>query len=265
MQMANGRINRPDSLRGETANNTARISTPASRKLPQIKVFQSFTSVGSLLLWANLVFSFSILDAQTQPQSAFTIARVKYGGGGDWYNDPSCIPNLLRFMRQNTTMHLDQDERQVALTDHELFAYPVIFMTGHGRMQFSPEEAQQLRRYLTGGGFLYADDDYGMDKFFREEMAKVFPDKKWVELPFSHSIYHSHFEFSKGVPKTHEHDGGPPKAIGLFHEGRLIAYYTWNTNISDGWADPEVHGDPPEVREQALRMGTNIVVYALMN
>lgn len=265
MQRANGRINRLGAWRGKTESNTARKSTRALKKLAEKKRFRRFASVGFLLLWANLFFLVSILEAQMQPQSAFTIARIKYRGGGDWYNDPSCIPNLLKFMRQNTTMHLDQDERQVALTDHELFAYPIIFMTGHGRMQFSPEEAQQLRRYLTGGGFLYADDDYGMDKFFREEMAKVFPDKKWVELPFSHPIYHSHFEFTSGVPKTHEHDGGPPKAFGLFHEGRLIAYYTWNTNISDGWADPEVHGDPPEVREQALRMGTNIVVYALMN
>ncbi len=265
MQMANAGISRLDSLRDETAGHTAGKSTPVLKKLPQKRVFQSFTSVGFLLLWVNLFFTASMLDAQTQLQSALTIARVKYRGGGDWYNDPSIIPNLLKFMQQNTTMHVGRDESQVALTDHELFAHPIIFITGHGRIQFSLEEAQQLRRYLTGGGFLYADDDYGMDKFFREEMAKVFPDKKWVELPFSHPIYHSHFEFTYGVPKTHEHDGGPPKAFGLFHEGRLIAYYTWNTNISDGWADPEVHGDPPEVREQALRMGTNIVVYALMN
>ncbi len=207
----------------------------------------------------------SASHAQETPSNAFTLARIKYRGGGDWYNDPSCIPNLLKFMKQNTAMQLGSEERHVEPTDNELFAYPAVFMTGHGRIVFSPEDAQQLRTYLTTGGFLYADDDYGMDKFFREAMKQVFPDKQWVELPFNHPIYHCHFDFPNGVPKTHEHDGGPPKAFGLFHEGRLIVYYTWNTNISDGWADPEVHGDTPEVRTQALQMGTNIVVYALMN
>ncbi|MGH7495222.1 MAG: DUF4159 domain-containing protein [bacterium] len=207
----------------------------------------------------------SAAQAQENPISTFTLARIKYRGGGDWYNDPSIIPNLLKFMKQNTRINLGVDEQHVALLDNELFAYPVVFLTGHGRMVLSPEEAQQLRTYLTTGGFLYADDDYGMDKFFREAMKEVFPDKQWVELPFNHPIYHCHFDFPNGVPKTHEHDGGPPKAFGLFHEGRLIVYYTWNTNISDGWADPEVHGDPPEVRTQALQMGTNIIVYALMN
>ena len=203
--------------------------------------------------------------AQQNPTGALTLARIKYRGGGDWYNDPSIIPNLLSFMKQNTGAALAVNEAQVELSDPALFSYPILFLTGHGRITFSPEEAEHLRRYLTSGGFLYADDDYGMDKFFREEMKKVFPDKQWVEVPFNHPIYHGAFDFPNGVPKTHEHDGGPPKAFGLFHEGRMIAYYTWNTNISDGWADPEVHNDPPEVRAQALQMGTNIVVYALMN
>ena len=201
--------------------------------------------------------------AQPTASSAFTLARVKYHGGGDWYNDPSAIPNLLKFMRQHTTMNLANDEQHVELMEEALFAQAMIFMTGHGRISFSQEEARRLREYLLGGGFLYADDDYGMDKFFREEMKKVFPDKQWVEIPFSHRIYHCHFDFPNGVPKTHEHDGRPPKAFGLFHEGRMIAYYTWETNISDGWADPDVHNDPPPVREQALQMGTNIVVFAL--
>lgn len=201
--------------------------------------------------------------AQPTASSAFTLARVKYHGGGDWYNDPSIIPNLLKFMRQHTTMNLANDEQHVDLMEEALFAQAMIFMTGHGRISFSAEEARRLREYLLGGGFLYADDDYGMDKFFREEMKKVFPDKQWVEIPFNHRIYHCHFDFPNGVPKTHEHDGKPPKGFGLFHEGRMIAYYTWETNISDGWADPDVHNDPPAVREQALQMGTNIVVFAL--
>ena len=203
--------------------------------------------------------------AQEQTNSALTIPRIKYSGGGDWYNDPSIIPNILKFMQTNTTMHLGNAEHHIELTDQELFSFPIIFMTGHGQISFSTEEAQQLRRYLSEGGFLYADDDYGMDTFFRREMKKVFPDNKWVELPFSHSIYNSHFSFSNGVPKIHEHDGGPPKGFGLFHESRLVVYYTWNTNISDGWADPNVHNNPPLIREKAFRMGTNIIVYALTN
>ncbi|MBV6505943.1 MAG: hypothetical protein ILNGONEN_01509 [Syntrophorhabdaceae bacterium] len=201
--------------------------------------------------------------SQTAASSAFTLARIKYRGGGDWYNDPSIIPNLLKFMRQHTTMNLANDEQHVELMEEALFAYPVVFLTGHGKITFSPDEARRLREYLLGGGFLYADDDYGMDKSFREEMKKVFPDKPWVEIPFNHPIYHCHFDFPNGVPKTHEHDGRPPKGFGLFHEGRMIAYYTWETNISDGWADPDIHGDPPEKREEALKMGTNIVVFAL--
>lgn len=202
--------------------------------------------------------------AQAAPeQSALTLARVKYHGGGDWYNDPSIIPNLLAFVRQRTTIRTATDERHVELLGDDLFSYPIIFLTGHGQIHFSTEEARQLRLYLTSGGFLYADDDYGMDKSFREEMRKVFPEKQFVELPFSHPVFHSHFDFANGIPKIHEHDGGPGKTFGIFHEGRLVVLYTWNTNISDGWADPEVHNDPPEIRQQALQMGTNIVVYAL--
>lgn len=198
-------------------------------------------------------------------KSLFTIARLKYQGGGDWYNDPSIIPNLLAFLGQETSIQTAADEKKVEIMDQDFFAYPFVFMTGHGRITFSDEEAQRLRKYLVSGGFLYADDDYGMDKYFRAMMKKVFPDKDLVELPFNHPIYHCHFHFAQGVPKIHEHDGGPPHAYGIFHEGRMVVYYTFNTNISDGWADPDVHKDPEEVRLQALRMGVNIVVYALTN
>ncbi|MDZ7261414.1 MAG: DUF4159 domain-containing protein [candidate division KSB1 bacterium] len=205
------------------------------------------------------------LCQRASSSSTFTIARIKYHGGGDWYNDPSIIPNLLKFMKEHTNIDVAEDEKKVEIMDEQLFSFPVVFMTGHGKIQFSEEEAQRLRKYLTSGGFLYADDDYGMDKFFRQEIKKVFPDKDLVELPFSHPIYHCHFDFPNGVPKTHEHDGGPPHAYGIFHKGRMVVYYTFNTNISDGWADPQVHGDPPEKRLEALKMGTNIMVYALMN
>ena len=193
----------------------------------------------------------------------FTVARLHYRGGGDWYNDPSIIPNLLRFIREHTTLPTAEDEVQVSLDDEELFSYPFLFMTGHGRISFSEQEAKRLREYLENGGFLYADDDYGMDRYFRQEIKKVFPDKELVELPVSHPIYHVVFDFPKGLPKIHEHDGKPAQGFGIFHNGRLVVYYTYQTNISDGWADPEVHGDPEWIREAALKMGTNIVIYAL--
>ncbi|MFQ5768931.1 MAG: DUF4159 domain-containing protein [bacterium] len=197
------------------------------------------------------------------PHSEFVLARLKYHGGGDWYNDPSIIPNLLNFMADNTNIYVGNSEFVVEIMDEDLFSYPVIYMTGHGRISFLKEEAARLRLYLTSGGFLYADDDYGMDKSFRKEIKKVFPEQQLVELPFSHPIYHCHFQFPNGLPKIHEHDGGPPHGYGIFYEGRMVVFYTFNTNISDGWADPNVHGDPPEVRQKAFEMGTNIMVYAL--
>lgn len=215
----------------------------------------------TLLIVASL-YSFALGQTKA-PKSEFVVARLKYHGGGDWYNDPSIIPNLLNFMADNSNIDVGESEEVVEIMDEDLFSYPVIFMTGHGRISFSKEEAVRLRLYLTSGGFLYADDDYGMDKFFRAEIKKVLPDQQLVEIPFSHPIYHCHFEFPKGLPKTHEHDGGPPKGFGIFYEGRMVVFYTFNTNISDGWADPSVHGDPLEVRQKALEMGTNIMVYAL--
>jgi len=207
--------------------------------------------------------SFSAAAQDDAATSGFVVARVKYNGGGDWYNDPSIIPNLLSFMRLNTNVEVGSTQRIVEISDQDLFNYPVIFMTGHGNIFFSDDEAERLRIYLTGGGFLFADDDYGMDKAFRREIKKVFPHKDLIELPFSHPVFNNHFAFPEGAPKIHEHDGGSPKSFGLFHQDRLIVYYTFNTNISDGWADETVHNDPPEVRRKALKMGTNIMVYAL--
>lgn len=195
--------------------------------------------------------------------SRFVVARLKYAGGGDWYNDPSIIPNLQRFLRENTSIDAAEDEARVSLMDDNLFSYPLLFMTGHGRIAFSDKEAERLSAYLLGGGFLLADDDYGMDAYFRREMARVFPDKQMVELPFSHDLFHCHFDFLNGLPKIHEHDGGPPQGYAYFHEGRMVAFYAFNTNISDGWADPEVHGDPQETRDKALQIGANIIIYAL--
>ncbi len=213
-----------------------------------------------------LVFFSSATGARAQDawdRSEFTITRIKYRGGGDWYNDRSIIPNMLRFLSQNTNIRCAEEERYVELNDVALFSYPFLFITGHGNIEFSAEEAEALRIYLSAGGFLYADDDYGMDATFRKQMEKVFPLEKWVELPFDFEIFHNVFKFKNGVPKIHEHDGGPGKTFGLFHLSRLVAIYTYNTNISDGWADSEVHNDPENIREKAFQFGTNIIVYAL--
>lgn len=206
--------------------------------------------------------------SQAQPprvSSAFKIARLKYSGGGDWYNDPSAEVNLLNFTKQHAGLDVDAKYEFVDINSENFFSYPFIFMTGHGNISFSENEVRRLRTYLGNGGFLYADDDYGMDKAFRREMKKVFPGQELAELPFSNPIYHCQFEFPNGPPKTHEHNGKPPQGFGLFHNGRLVVYYTYETNPSDGWADPEVHNDPEPKRQEALRFGTNIVIYALTN
>ena len=199
-------------------------------------------------------------------QSKIQIARIQYSGGGDWYNDPSAIPNLDRFIQHETNIDMGIDEAIVTLTDEKLFSYPLLFITGHGRISLTEKESLQLRQYLEGGGFLYADDDYGMDAHFRNVMHQVFPNREWIELPFSHPIYHQHYAFPNGLPKIHEHDNKPPRGFGLFDDsGRLMVFYTYETNLSDGWADAEVHNDPQEKREAALKMGVNIVIWALLN
>ncbi len=191
------------------------------------------------------------------------IARAKYGGGGDWYNDPSIIPNLCKQIDERTSVRTKQEQVVVSLGDEELFNYPFIFLTGHGNIKFDDREIKNLRTYFTSGGFLYADDDYGMDEAFRREMKRVFPDKNMVELPFDHEIYHILYDFTNGLPKIHKHDEKPPQGFGMFHEGKLILFYTYETNISDGWADPDVHNDSPQKREEAFKMGINIVMYVL--
>lgn len=197
------------------------------------------------------------------PQSAMKLARIKYSGGGDWYNDPSSEINLLRYVRANTHIAVDPVYEFVDLGTDNLFLYPLIFLTGHGTVNLTETEVRNLRSYLENGGFLYIDDDYGMDVSIRKELKRVFPDQELRELPFDHKIYHSHFDFPNGLPKIHEHDSKAPQGLGLFLDGRLCVFYTVETNPSDGWADPEVHNDPPEKREAALKIGTNIIVYAL--
>jgi hypothetical protein len=203
---------------------------------------------------------------ELDPESAFrfTIARVQYDGGGDWYSDPSSLPNLLRFVARETGIEVTATERRVRLTDEDLFAYPYLYLTGHGNISLAPEEIVRLRQHLEAGGFLHADDNYGMDESFRREIARVFPMKSFVEIPASHPLFSCHFEFPQGLPKIHEHDGGRPQALGLFEKDRLILLYTFESDLGDGWEDPHVHGDPDEKRRAALEMGTNIVVWALV-
>ncbi|MYA76423.1 MAG: DUF4159 domain-containing protein [Gemmatimonadetes bacterium] len=201
--------------------------------------------------------------AAERENGRLTIARMKYDGGGDWYNDPEAIPNLARELQLRAGIETNPDQRVVTLTDDLLFSSPFLFMTGHGEVRWTEPEIRNLRTYLARGGFLYADDDYGMDEAFRREMKRVFPDKDFVELPFDHPIYHIIYEFPAGPPKHHEHDGKPPQGFGLFHDGRLVVYYTYESNVSDGWADEKTHNDPPAKREAAFRMGINIVAYAL--
>ena len=192
-----------------------------------------------------------------------TVARLRYGGGGDWYANPSSLPNLLAAIRERTGIPVAEREAVVEPLDPGLRDHPFLHMTGHGEVSFTPEERRALRAWLEDGGFLHADDNYGMDEAFRREMAALFPDRPLVELPPDHPIFHIHYEFPDGLPKIHEHDGKPPQAFGIHHRGRLVVVYTYETDLGNGWEDEEVHGNPPELREQALRMGVNLFLYAL--
>ncbi len=219
---------------------------------------KSFTNPLKKILLLSLLFSSGIVYGQN-----FSIARVHYDGGGDWYGDPSSLPNLLHYIEAHTNIKVDHKEPRIKITDNELTIHPYLYLTGHGNIRFSEEEIIRLRSFLLRGGFLHADDNYGMDISFRREMKRVFPDKEWVELPQNHPIYHVFFEFSNGLPKIHEHDGNPPQGLALFEGERIIAFYTYETDLGDGWEDREVHNNPETVREAALKMGTNIVIFAL--
>ncbi|MCE5239064.1 DUF4159 domain-containing protein [bacterium] len=195
--------------------------------------------------------------------AALRVGRLKYGGGGDWYANPSSVPNLLKFAREQTTLDLPEQPDVVTLADDKLMDYALLFATGHGRIAFTAAEAARLRRYLLSGGFLHVDDNYGLDETLRPALKAVFPDQALTEIPFSHPLYHGVFDFPQGLPKIHEHHGGPPHGYGIIHENRVVLFYSYNTDLSDGWESPEVHNDPPDRRLAALRMGLNLVVYAL--
>jgi hypothetical protein len=211
----------------------------------------------------SLILAVSAASIFAATPGQLSIARLKYRGGGDWYSDPTSLPNLLRGVERVLGVAAEREEARISIMDESLFAYPFVYMTGHGKVRFSDEEAARLRLFLTSGGFLWVDDNYGLDEHFRREIRKVFPERELVELPFDHEIYHVVYDFPSGLPKIHEHHGGPPHGYGIVDGDRLAVFYSYNTDIGDGLEDADVHRDPPEKREAALRMAINVVAYAL--
>ncbi len=203
----------------------------------------------------------SITAAQVIPR----IAKLKYNGGGDWYANKTALPNLIRYSNAENGTNLDPEEQIVDVGSRDLFLYPYVYMTGHGNVVFSDAEAANLRKYLIGGGFLHIDDNYGLDKFVRLELKKVFPELELVELPLDHPIYHQKFDFPKGLPKIHEHDAKPAQGFGLLYEGRLVLFYSYECDLGNGWEDQRIHNDPEAKRIEALKMGANILAYCFTN
>lgn len=215
--------------------------------------------------WITLAVLASAGMAQGPSAAAdsITVARLQYDGGGDWYANPSSLPNLLAAVRDRAGIPVARREANVTPLDPALRDYPYLYMTGHGNVSFSPAERRALREYLLAGGFLHADDNYGLDESFREEMEAIFPDAELTEIPPDHPVFHTFYDFDEGLPKIHEHDGEPPQAFGIFDEGRLLVFYSYESDLGDGWEDEAVHEDAPETREQALRMGVNLFLYVL--
>ena len=213
---------------------------------------KSFIITAVILLLTNIILG-----------QEFSIARVNYGGGGDWYCDPSSIPNILSYLTKNTSIEAAHDEYRIKLTTKEMRGHPYLYMTGHGNIRFTDEEIIDLREYLLGGGFLHTDDNYGLNTSFRREMKRVFPDRDFVELPHNHAVFQSYFDMPNGLPKIHEPDGKPPQLVALYNEDRIMVIYSFESDLGDGWEDEEVHNDPPELRTAALQMGVNIIYFAL--
>jgi hypothetical protein len=215
------------------------------------------------LVLAVLSWTDSLPPAHHSVPGTMTVGRLHYEGGGDWYANPSSLPNLLQAIGSRTTLRVGPKEQVVSLTDDDLWNVPYIYMTGHGNVHWSERDLVTLRRYLQRGGFLHADDNYGMDQSIRRELARLFPDHPLVEVPLTHPIYHLVYDFPKGIPKIHVHDGKPAQGFGIFLDGRLVVYYSYQSDLGDGWEDFEVHRDPPEKHEAALRMGVNLFAYAV--
>lgn len=198
-------------------------------------------------------------------QNTIKIAKLKYNGGGDWYANKTALPNLIAFCNRELSMQLAPEEDIVEAGSTDIFLYPYVYMTGHGNVVFSESDATNLRKYLVGGGFLHVDDNYGLDKFIRIELKKVFPELELVSIPFDHPVYNQKFKFPKGLPKIHEHDGKPAQGLGLIYQGRLVLYYSYESDLGNGWEDQRIHNDPEEKRQQALRMGANLISYSFTN
>jgi hypothetical protein len=211
----------------------------------------------TFLFTLTVIYSFTLKE-----EHSYKIGVLKYKGGGDWYANPTALTNLAKYCNKNLGMNINPEVAEVDVSSVEIFNYPFIHMTGHGNVVFSSSDIENLRVYLLSGGFLHIDDNYGMDKFVRAELKKIFPNKELVELPFSHKIYHQKYNFEKGLPKVHEHDNKAPQGFGIFEEDRLLVFYSYECDLGDGWEDQEVHNDPADLREKALQMGANIVQFA---
>jgi len=214
---------------------------------------------GWLAMLLVMMFVCNSVWAQHHP---YKIAKLKYRGGGDWYANPTALPNLIRFVNKELFTNIDPQEAVVDVASPELFRYPFVYMTGHGNVVFSREDLQNLRKYLEGGGFLHIDDNYGLDPFVRRELKKLFPESDLVELPFNHPVYKQKFSFKNGLPKIHEHDGKAAQGFGLFYKGRLVVFYSYECDLGNGWEDSEVHNNSEELRQKALQMGANLIQYA---
>ena len=213
----------------------------------------------------NLIILFIFITTSFIGQShSFKIGILKYNGGGDWYANPTALKNLIQFCNTNLNTNIDPMYDEIEVGNLSIFQYPWVHLTGHGNVVFSPEEANNLRNYLISGGFLHISDNYGLDPFIRKEMKKVFPEIDFVELPLNHEIYETPYAFKNGLPKIHEHDDNSPLGLGLIYQGRLVCFYDFECDLGDGWEDEEVHNDSEEIRTKALKMGANILSYALM-
>ncbi len=238
---------------------------PKVSLLAAILILSLFATVGAQQNLEDILAQRGLAVPKTEHvnPSAVSIARLHYGGGGDWYWGSSAIPNMLQFIKENSNFPVNLEEKSVQVMDDDLFSHPFLFATGHGVLKFTDEERERMRSYLNHGGFLFINDSYGMDKSVREEVRHLFPEREFVELPFDHELYHCYFDFPSGTPKIHEHDGKPPQGRAIIIDGRVVLYYDYEADIGDGWEDPQVHNDPPEKRLQALRMGMNLMVYAM--
>ncbi len=211
------------------------------------------------VLFSLFFFLFSIVSFSQD------VAILKYKGGGDWYSNPTALPNLIAYCNANINTKMNPKPETVEAGSIDIFQYPFLHMTGHGNVFFDDDDAENLRNYLISGGFIHIDDNYGMRQYIEKELKKVFPNQELVEIPVNHPIFNIAYKFPDGLPKIHEHDGLPPKALGIFHESRLVLLFTFESDLGDGWEDPEVHNDPEAVREKALKMGANIIKYAFEN